>query len=323
MNDPDWNRITTKAEYLEKCADRYYGEDDGQSIALRHGQLHGYFAGQRLHGTWDWEDDFFTRTSMIGDIDLGFDRIVIDINDTQMRLTLNEGAGDVVVYDRKDAPPADSMQAGEIAVCSSFDIKPDGIDAYIDAMRENQQQVRSEDGNVEMRFFQEITNPTSFYLFGRTVAGSIDDHSANVEDRGIENLVAPTINTPPVVRMLGATDQGTDFGPRDRGVTQQELIVIALFDLKPGYRERVLAQYDKQIPAVRAEPTSVLFNVFTIEDEPDKLVVYERWASQDIGQDFQQRPLSIETGALLAEAVISDLPSSIHPLREIDPYFAA
>lgn len=323
MTNSNWTRINTRDEYLAQCADRYYGEDAGQSIAMRNGQIYGDFGGQRLHGTWEWTDGFFSRTSKLGDLDLGHDNIVIEINDTQMRLTMNEGNGDQVVYDAKPAPATDSVRAGETAVCSTFNIKPEGVDAFVEAMSDNQQHVRAEPGNIEMRMFQEVHNPSAFYLFGRSAPGSDDAHSADVADRGIEERVAPTINTPPVVRMLGTTNQGTNFGPRDRGVTNEELIVIALFEFKPGYRDRVLAQYDKQIPIVRAQPNSILFNVFTIDGEPDKIVVYERWVSEEIGMAFQNEPVSIETGNVLTEAIVGDLQSYIRPLREIEPYFHA
>lgn len=105
MSESDgWVRVRTKDEYLEKCADVYFGEDAGRSIATSDGQIRGNFGGKELSGTWEWEDDYFCRTSTLGDLDLGHDCIVIEITSTQMRLTMEKGNGPSVVYDRKNGP---------------------------------------------------------------------------------------------------------------------------------------------------------------------------------------------------------------------------
>lgn len=97
----NWDRITTKAEYLEKAADNYYGEAEGKSVATSDGQISGNFAGQTLTGTWEWEDEFFCRKSTLGDMDLGYNCIVIDVTPSKMRLTLDKGTGPSVTYDKQ------------------------------------------------------------------------------------------------------------------------------------------------------------------------------------------------------------------------------
>ncbi|MBT2160621.1 carboxymuconolactone decarboxylase family protein [Zobellia barbeyronii] len=101
ITDDNWNRIETKEQYLKLAADNFYGDKDGQSVATHDGQIFGVFGGKILTGTWDWKDNFFTRTSKIGDFDLGYDEIVIEVTTKQMRLTLNQGQGMSVVYDKK------------------------------------------------------------------------------------------------------------------------------------------------------------------------------------------------------------------------------
>jgi len=97
----NWKRINTKEEYLKLAADNFYGDNDGQSVATHNGQIFGVFGGEILRGTWDWKNNFFTRTSKIGDFDLGYDELVIEVTTTQMRLTLKQGKGMSVVYDKK------------------------------------------------------------------------------------------------------------------------------------------------------------------------------------------------------------------------------
>ncbi|ASJ75718.1 hypothetical protein [Granulosicoccus antarcticus] len=96
-----WDRITTRQEYLEKGADNYYGDEGGKSIATHDGIIKGMFAGQQLTGTWDWEGEYFCRTSTLGKMDLGSDCIQIDVTQSKMRLVLDKGEGMSVVYDKK------------------------------------------------------------------------------------------------------------------------------------------------------------------------------------------------------------------------------
>lgn len=97
----DWKRILTKQEYLDKAANVFFGDEGGQSVATKSGNIFGIFNDQELSGTWDWKDGFFCRTSTLGDLDLGSDCILIEVTDTQMRLTMEKGKGFTVVYDRK------------------------------------------------------------------------------------------------------------------------------------------------------------------------------------------------------------------------------
>ena len=96
-----WDRITTRQEYLKKGADNYYGDEDGKSIATHDGIIKGIFSGQQLIGTWDWEGEYFCRTSTLGKMDLGSDCIQIDVTQSKMRLVLDKGEGMSVVYDKK------------------------------------------------------------------------------------------------------------------------------------------------------------------------------------------------------------------------------
>ncbi len=96
-----WTRLKTKNDYLKYGADNYYGEAGGMSVATSDGKIKGEFAGQQLSGTWEWKDTYFCRTSNLGDLDLGYNCIAIDVTNTKMRLTLDKGTGLQVVYVKK------------------------------------------------------------------------------------------------------------------------------------------------------------------------------------------------------------------------------
>ncbi|WP_353827703.1 putative quinol monooxygenase [Agromyces sp. SYSU T0242] len=312
----EWERIRTREDYLARCADVAFGDADGASIATSDGRITGEFGGQELVGTWEWEGEFFARTSRLGDFDLGRDELVIEVDGDRMRLTLERGAGPTVVYDRLTDPPG-----AVISIVSSFDIHEAQVDRFIAAMVGNQQVVRAEPGNLEMRLFQDVASPGTFFVLGRTDgAAGLEAHVEETEDRGIADEVAPALRTPPVTMELHEL-----LPPRDRTAGQRrerpdDLIVFGVFDLEPGRRDEVLRTYELQVLAVRRSPASVGFEVYAVDGDPDRVLVVERWSDADAAQEFATTvPRSIATGALLAEAVTGDLASAMHVVREIDP----
>ena len=97
----NWRHITSESVFIEEVVDQYFGDDGGKSIAKSDGTIEGDFGGQKLSGTWQWQDGYFCRTSTLGDLDIGSDCLVIEVTDKQMRLTLGKGEGPSIIYDRK------------------------------------------------------------------------------------------------------------------------------------------------------------------------------------------------------------------------------
>ncbi|MEO9862833.1 MAG: hypothetical protein ABJM61_05295 [Yoonia sp.] len=96
----NWRHITSEEVFGTEVVDQFFGDEGGQSVAKSDGTIEGEFGGQVLSGTWAWEDEMFCRTSMLGDMDIGSDCLVIEVTDEQMRLTMGQGEGPSVIYDR-------------------------------------------------------------------------------------------------------------------------------------------------------------------------------------------------------------------------------
>ena len=101
LNAFNWRHITSEFAFGTEVVGQFFGDDGGSSIAKADGTIEGEFGGETLSGTWAWNDGFFCRTSTLGDLDLGSDCLVIEVADTQMRLTLDRGEGPSIIYDRK------------------------------------------------------------------------------------------------------------------------------------------------------------------------------------------------------------------------------
>lgn len=97
----NWRHITSETVFEAEVVDQFFGDDGGQSVAKSDRTIEGEFGGEKLSGTWAWENGLFCRTSTLGDLDIGSDCLVIEVTETQMRLTLAEGNGPSIIYDRK------------------------------------------------------------------------------------------------------------------------------------------------------------------------------------------------------------------------------
>lgn len=324
MTTENWHRITSKAEYLVKCADVFFGDEGGSSIATTEGEICGKFGDQTLSGSWDWDGDYFYRTSMLGKLDLGSDWIVIDVTATKMRLTLEKGNGPQVVYDRKDAPLSPTAETDEIVFLSSFDIKHEAVEEFTQAMIDNQTAVRAETGSLEMRLFQGTADKSVFFVFGRTDGqAGLAEHIESVSERGIEGDTNAALNSKPIARHLGPAIAGGQYLPLDRSAGADEMIVAAVFDLKPGTRDALVTQYEKQVPNVRAHSGCLSFNAYTVLGAPDQLAVVEIWESEAVARAFSTTDkLSVETGKLLMASVDGDIGGYLSPVTEIAPYVA-
>ena len=97
----DWQHITSESAFNTEVVDQYFGDADGKSVAKSDGTIAGEFGGKKLSGTWQWKDGYFCRSSTLGDLEIGNDCLVIEVTDRRMRLTLDNGAGPSIIYDRQ------------------------------------------------------------------------------------------------------------------------------------------------------------------------------------------------------------------------------
>lgn len=305
-----WDSITTKAEYIEKAADNYYGDAGGTSIATSDGKITGEFGGMELKGTWDWQDEYFCRASTLGTMDLGSDCIQIDVTDTKMRLVLNKGTGMSVVYDKKDSP--------EITILSTFKIKPEHIALYKKEMLGNQEEVRKEDGTLEMKLYQDKNKPENFIVFGRNESQEkLESHSEAVEERGIADRVKVALAEAPKTLFLKNEylQKANEIKPIKPG--EDGVILFFVFDIKEGYRDRLLTQLKKHTKLTRQEEGNLRFDFYTIKGKENTLAIQQHWKNDEAGQIHRKQPYTQETDKLLIEA-IGDLSQQEYFVNQIE-----
>jgi len=293
-----WDRITTKEGYIEKGANNYYGDEGGTSIATSDGIIKGNFGGQELKGTWNWEGEYFCRTSTLGTMDLGSDCIQIDVTDTKMRLILNKGAGMSVVYDKKKDP--------EITILSTFKIKSDKIDLFKKEMLANQDVVRKEAGTLEMKLFQDKNNPENFLVFGINEGEkTLESHTEAVDKRGIADRVKSALIEAPKTLFLNNEKPLPTNDFSQIKVDNNEVLLFFIFEIKEGYKEEFVKQLIKHTELTRQEEGNIRFDFYSIKGKENSFALQQRWKNDEAGVTHRKQSYTQVTDKLMKEAIIA------------------
>lgn len=192
-----------------------------------------------------------------------------------------------------------------------FTVQPEHSEAFQAALMVNQQGARAETGLLEMRLFAEKQQPHVFYAYERWKdQAAIAHHLTQDHTRALLNLAKTTLQSPVEVMNLNDTTPAPlhEANTKHRQPEDDVFSIFFIFKFKPGYRERLLQQFEKHITHTRQEPGNLLFDLYTVDGADDTLVVYEHWRQEsDVWEIHFKQPYAEATGALLAEAVEGDL----------------
>jgi quinol monooxygenase YgiN len=83
-------------------------------------------------------------------------------------------------------------------------------------------------------------------------------------------------------------------------------------------QDSFVAQFKEHIAHTRQEHGNLLFDLYTIDNDDQTLVVYEHWRQEsDVWDIHFQQPYAKVTGALMAEGVIGDMEQYMNFVTQI------
>ena len=200
-----------------------------------------------------------------------------------------------------------------------FNVKPEFIDRFNEALIEDQKGADKEVGFHEMRLFADNKDPGIIFAYERLEdQAALDHHSAQDYTQKVMALAKTALIQPPEFFSLGETALAPDHSKQPN--TEDDVCVIFfIFKFKEGYRDRLLAQFEEHIGHTRQEAGNILFDLYTVDGADDTLVVYEHWRKEsDVWDIHFKQPYAEVTGALLAEAVEGDLTQFMNFVSEIN-----
>lgn len=200
-----------------------------------------------------------------------------------------------------------------------FTVKPDQADTFKTTLLANKHRAMREPGFHEMRLFADKKDPNIIFAYERLQdKAALAHHMAQPATKAMLELAPSALAVAPEVLSLGETAPAPDHS-KQPSPEDDVFVIFFIFKIKPGYRERVLAQFDEHITHTRTEAGNILFDLYTVEGAADTLVVYEHWRKEsDVWDVHFKQPYAEVTGALLGEAVEGDLDQYMSFVTEIN-----
>lgn len=106
----DFERITTKREFLELVVEREFTASETIVQYTEDGNMVGVARGMQIKGTWDWISNALCRKATLGSTDLGYNCLTVHADGDNMILVRDQGLGEAFLLRRA---PAGHSRSGE------------------------------------------------------------------------------------------------------------------------------------------------------------------------------------------------------------------
>ena len=200
-----------------------------------------------------------------------------------------------------------------------FTTKPEGREAFMEALSENKKGSQQEEGFKGMNLFEDIKNPNIIFAYDSWKdEAALESHKQSAHALNMLKVAESTLACSPDLMILGETNPAPV--PAKKLNSEDELFIIFfIFKIKEGYRQQLLDRFEIHIENTRKEKGNILFDLYTIEGQDDTLVVYEHWRKEsDVWEIHMKQPYSEITGTLMNEAVVGDLEPYMNFVKEIN-----
>lgn len=186
------------------------------------------------------------------------------------------------------------------------------------ALIEYKKNTRKEAQNVEIRSYVDNKDSSLFFIYERFEDQlAVEHHDSQSYTIDFEKLLEDGLEASIDVFKLGETSP-LPVALKDADPEDELFNIFFIFKIKEGVRERLLEQFGKHIHFTRKEPGNLLFDLFTVEEDDNTLVVYEHWRKEsDVWDIHFNQPYSKVTGALMEEAVVGDMGQYMNFVTEL------
>lgn len=199
-----------------------------------------------------------------------------------------------------------------------FDVKPDYLKEYIQASKRSLIETMKEEGNLEIKLFQNTTDSCKLYVY--TLWKNEAGHAAHLDyqyTKDLQALSRKALQNHPQILLL---DDSQLFANHSKATIEEEkkVSLFVIFDIAKSDRERVLTQLKTHAISSRQEAGNLLFNLYSVVDNEKTIVIYENWRNSSALTDVHvKQPYFITTNTLLNKVLEGGLTAYIHMVTEI------
>jgi len=200
-----------------------------------------------------------------------------------------------------------------------FTAKSEHRTSFETALKVAKAATQKEAGNIEIKVFVSNTDANVFFVYERWAdKAAITIHDNEVHTQKLMQVGQIALANAPDFYFLGDTNPLPDHS-KSANPEDELFIIFFIFKLKTEYREQLLKQFESHITNTRKEEKgNIFFDLYTVDDKEDTLVVYEHWRKEsDVWEIHMKQPYSEITGKLMNEAVVGDLEQYMTFVTEI------
>lgn len=204
---------------------------------------------------------------------------------------------------------------------AKFTVKPEFISEFKEAATHSVYESRKEEGNIEMRFFADDKKDNVFYVYSRWDNGAAYEfHKVLPHSKNIAKVAKATLLAPPEIIPLGLTKPTTARGQKHTNAEDDVETLFFMFDIKDGYRERIIERFETHVKESRKEDGNILFEFYTVDDKANTFVVFEQWRNKSALFDIHLKTeYSEHTGALMEDAMVGEMGQYMNFVTELAP----
>ncbi|GAB0111410.1 putative quinol monooxygenase [Pseudoalteromonas distincta] len=203
-----------------------------------------------------------------------------------------------------------------------FNIKDEYINQFKALLEDDKQGAKAETGLLEMRLYQDKNAPGVFFAYERFEnQNAVDYHGAQVYTQALLQVLPEISQSAPEVMLLETTAPAPLYESNPKTISPEDdvFILFFIFKIKPSFKEQLIEHFETHVEQTRIqEPGNLVFDLYSIENNNDTLVVYEHWRNESALWDIHfNQPYALETAKLLEQAVIGDMKQYMSFVTEI------
>lgn len=206
-----------------------------------------------------------------------------------------------------------------IRFIAKFDVKPSERDVFVDALRKVRDGTAREEGSLGWDMYVSANDPNQFWVDERyRDDAAVEIHQSQPYILALADLSAKALSGPPAGYLL---DQPIHSPGTQLAATAEDepMMLFFVVPMKDGADQQVIDRFDIHVPLARRESGNLLFDAFTLKNDPNTVLVHEIWRNpaalwdEHFSQDYAQK-----TGALLSGFTDSDLSSLMYVVKSLE-----
>ncbi|MDO6548807.1 putative quinol monooxygenase [Pseudoalteromonas carrageenovora] len=203
-----------------------------------------------------------------------------------------------------------------------FNIKEQNIEQFKALLEDDKQGAKAETGLLEMRLYQDKNESGVFFAYERFEdQNAVDYHGAQGYTHALLQVLPEISQSAPEVMLLENTAPAPLHESNPKAINPEDdvFILFFIFKIKPSFKEQLIERFETHVEQTRSqEPGNLVFDLYSIENNNDTLVVYEHWRNESALWDIHfNQPYALETAKLLEQAVIGDMKQYMSFVTEI------